>query len=119
MTGVRSPSKHSSVEYLESIKADNYLGKAKEYASDEVDSLIWQKRQAKVDKIDFSDTPDAPRRAKAKPRKRPAPRVRNLAPNPSLEEMPTYLCMSSWSVSGVFLYLSACASIGLAFGALF
>lgn len=82
MTGVRSPSKHSSVEYLESIKADNYLGKAK-------------------------------------PRKRPAPRVRNLAPNPSLEEMPTYLCMSSWSVSRVFLYLSACASIGLAFGALF
>lgn len=115
MTGVRSPSKHSSVEYLESIKADNYLGKAKEYASDEVDSLIWQKRQAKVDKIDFSDTPDAPRRKKAKPRKRPALISRPVL-NPSLEEMPSYLCMSSRSVSWVFLYLSACASIGFTFG---
>lgn len=42
---VKSPSKYISLERLELIQTNNYIGETgQEYCAEEVDSLIWQKQ---------------------------------------------------------------------------
>lgn len=55
MRGTISPSKHCSIAQLEKIQSDNYLGAdcKHDYQADDLDELLWRKRQKKADEIDF------------------------------------------------------------------
>lgn len=47
---IHSPSKFSSISFLESIQADHFLSKSKEYSETEVRSLLMEKYQTEADR---------------------------------------------------------------------
>lgn len=65
MSTIKAPDKHVSLEFLLSLRVDNYSGRAKEYSQEETELLIAEK----YDRLMNSATEELDKKRKAKPKR--------------------------------------------------